>query len=157
MKTARWMAMVLPILCVLVVPTWAIAEGWGLPSWNPFAGDDKPSAKATENSWKTGKKSDSSFASRRSAPEPSMWDKMSSGTSSAWKKTTTTLTPWKKKQHSTPARATGARKKATKPAPKTTWYNPTTWMSKNDSPPPASSNQKTGSVSEFLNQPRVPY
>lgn len=160
MKTARWLAIVLPLLCVLVVPAWAEAEGWGLPSWNPFGGEEKTSSKASESSWRTGKKTDSSFASSsRSSHEPSMWSKMGSGTSSAWKKTTSTLTPWKKEKK-TPARVTGSRNSRAAAASSkkqgSSWYNPNSWFSSKDTPP-AQSERKAGSVSEFLNQPRVPY
>lgn len=155
MKTARWMAMVLPVLCVLVVPAFAAAEGWGLPSWNPFGNDDKPT-KASENSWKTGKKTDSTFASKRST-EPSMWSKMGSSTSSAWKKTTATLTPWNKPKK-TPARVTGSRSRTAAAPAKTPWYNPSGWFGDDKKESPTQQpGQKAGSVSDFLSQPRVPY
>lgn len=153
MKTARWLAVVFPVLCVLVLPNFADAEGWGLPSWNPFGRDDKPT-KASESSWRTGK-SESSFASSKSS-EPSAWSKVTRSTSSAWNKTTSTLTPWKKPKK-TVARPTGVRKpKSTSTAKKTSWYNPTTWFAAEPAAPPSEPG-KVGSVSEFLNQKRVPY
>lgn len=153
MKTARWLATVSPLLFLLVAPTWAGAEGWGLPSWNLLKSDSSKSS----NSSLSGRKSNSSYASQRTT-EPSMWSKMSAGTSSAWKKTTTTLTPWKKEKPA-PARPTGIRRHAPKPEPKSTWYNPATWFPKDESAKagPAATERPAESVSEFLNQPRVPY
>jgi hypothetical protein len=121
---------VLPLVALLVAPSFAAAEGWGLPNLNPWA--KKPAQK-------------SAFASARK--EPSTWQKMSKGTASTWKKTTAALTPWKKSTPP-PARPTGVRSPAAKQASKTTWYNPVTWF-KDDK-----GSRAPSTPGEFLTQPR---
>jgi hypothetical protein len=150
-KTARLWAIVCLVLLIVAGPAIqasALAEGWGLPSWKANASKNK----ASEGNWSvSGKKPSSSNFASSTRKQPSTWQKMTSGTSTAMKKTTSALTPWKSKP-APPTRMTGARP-AKKTAPTSTWYNPTTWFAEETKP----ASKPAGSVSEFLNQPRVPY
>lgn len=152
MKNARLLAWLCPVLCVFLVPTFVFAEGWGMPNLNPFASKSKSSS----NSWfPSGKKTNSSFASR-TTKQPSTWQKMSKSTANAWNKTTSAMNPWKEEKKVS-TKITGARRPASAPktASKSTWYNPTSWFAKEEQAPVG--NRPAESVSEFLNQPRVPY
>ena len=152
-KTHWFLAIVFPLVCLLLLPTFATAEGWSLPGWGK--------SKSSKSSWSwpgtSNKNAQSKFASKRS--QPSTWDKVSKGTANSWDKTTSAINPWKK-ETKTPARPTGARRPANLPGkaePKTTWYNPSTWFGSDEKPQKSKSYEPPGSVNEFLSQPRVPY
>lgn len=153
MKTNRVLAIVFPVVLVMAVPALAWADDW---KWNPFAKSKSSSSWSDDdNGWSLwGKKPGPTFGATQQ--KPSTWKKISSGTASAWNKTTAALTPWKK-ESKTQAKITGSRGiRATnipQPQKKTTWYNPTTWFAGDAK----ADNKPAGSVSEFLNQPRVPY
>jgi hypothetical protein len=153
-KTKWFLAIVFPLVMVLAVPAFVWAEGWSMPNLNPFSS----SKSKKDTSWKwpgqqpAGK---SSFASQRS-PQPTTWQKLSQGTANTWNKTSATINPWHK-ETTAPTRNTATRRPSNLPGkqpPPTTWYNPTTWFGEKK---PERGSHAPGSVSEFLNQPRVPY
>jgi hypothetical protein len=141
-KNQRFLAFVLPLLCVLILPAFVSAEGWNLNPWAKKKADSGlyPS---------TYKSSSSSFGKK-----PTTWQKVSTGTSNAVSKTTSALNPWKK-DTKTPAKVTGSRRPVNmgKQESKSTWYKPTTWFQKDDTVKPG----EPQSVNQFLNQKRVPY
>jgi hypothetical protein len=154
-KTKRVWAIVFPLCLLLILPAVTAAEGWSWPNLNPFA--KKESARSSDSGWSlNGRKPSSSYASARKS-EPSMWDKVSTGTANTWKKTSSALTPWK--NDSPPPKPSGSRgyRSSIKSAPqsKTTWYNPTTWFGGEEKKKPES--KGPGSVTDFISQPRMPF
>jgi hypothetical protein len=154
--TKRLVAILFPLIALLIVPAWASAEGWSMPNLNPWS--KKKSKGMSDNDWAfTGQKPKTKFGQK----QPSTWDKVSSGTAKTWDTTTDYINPWKKDKK--PVRNTGARRPVNMPpkqASKSTWYNPASWWGSEKKPAPAparTADRPAKSVSEFLNQPRVPY
>jgi hypothetical protein len=150
-KTSWHWSIVFPVVVILLLPAFATAEGWG---WNPFS-----SKKSGQSGFRaTDADTDWQLARKRPQAQQTTWQKVSSGTSSAWKKTSSVLNPWHKEPQ--PAgRVTGAghfqNSAARAPAKSSgsTWYKPTTWFSSQREPEP----RPTSSIPGFLGQKRVPY
>lgn len=145
----RWFMVVVVVLCsILVMPVVASAEGW-LSNLNPF-GESKD--ESDSGGWALPSKSSASKpAPSRSKAEPTTWQKISSGTSSAAKTTSSYINPWHKENK--PAKPSGSRGYKTASSKSkssgSTWYNPASWFAGEQ---PAEKKPQT--VSSFLGQSR---
>jgi hypothetical protein len=151
-----------PMELMLIALVWlasaglADAEGWQMPSLNPFKKKDSHPAhlritddKSQSNWWNPKLPSPSSSKPQASTSQPSTWNKMTRGTKAAWSKTTDALNPFDDKNDK-PKSVTGynthfsqasARKKTEK---KSSWWP--SWGAKEEKRP------KT--VEDFLSQER---
>jgi hypothetical protein len=94
------------VLAASIVPVLggrASAEGWKMPTWNPFKKKDSHPAhlrihdEDSQGSWWWKPRS----ASQKPSSQPSTWSKVVGGTRSAWNKTKDALNPFDDKpQHS---------------------------------------------------------
>lgn len=157
MKLPRLLS--LSLILVLVLVSSARAEwGWKMPNLNPFKQQDSHPAHIARDSkpqagwhWLGAAKKPAAPA----APQPSMWQRMSSGTKSAWTKTKTTLNPWASKpKQEEEIVITGsnsyfsqmANTSTRQPAKKPMWA----WGAEEDNEKP----RKAGSVSDFIGAKR---
>jgi hypothetical protein len=160
MKTT---ALCLPLVAALIVglaaPASAADNTW-LPNLNPFASKPKAptSARVSDSSsWHFPKLLPGSAPAKRRPAQPSMWQKMTSGTKSAWSKTTSAVNPWDHKKTAAAAKPAPAvsgsnslfSQATKKPAAtkESSPVQPASWFS-------TEKREEPKSVNEFLAHPR---
>ena len=109
MKTRRCVAFAVCVACLLAIPARA-EDGWKMPNLNPFKKSDEPPPRKrasrnadSKSGWSlpslnpwSSSTTKTSTARKPAANEPSMWNKMTTGTKNVMTKTKDTLNPWKK-------------------------------------------------------------
>jgi hypothetical protein len=159
----KWSLLFALVIAVSVAAGTARAEGWKMPSLNPFKKKDSHPAHLritddeSKNSswWKPKVPSVPSMSSRKAAATPagpSTWTKVSGGTKSAWTKTKDALNPFDDEKdkpksvtgYHSPFSQASARKKSES---KSSW-----WPSWGAEP-----EKKSKTVQDFLGQPRPDY
>ncbi len=150
---------VLVIGSLALAPVCSRAEGWKMPSLNPFKkktshpahlrfADQEPKSAW----WKPKLPSMSAARPRASSQQPSTWNKMTRGTKAAWTKTTDVLNPFDDEQdkpkdvtgYNTAFTQASARKK---PEKKSAWWP--SWSAEKEKRPQT--------VQDFLGQERPEY
>lgn len=149
----------------VVSSTSRAAEGWQMPNLNPFAKKAGPptSARVSDagDGWKMPSfapkaKKKSTMAGKR--PQPTTWQKMTTGSKKFWSQTADTLNPFNDAKDNRPMPSvTGtnsyfsqasSRKSNTQ---KSNTFLPSFWSSEKESP------KRSNDVNNFLSQPRPGY
>jgi hypothetical protein len=164
MKTARWICFVLGAACLGAPP--AAADGWKLPSLNPFKEERRETSAYTpaagyaaaleEEPPKSGFKLPSlklpKFGGGPKPPgQPTAMQRFGAGTKSFFSKTADALTPWDNDKPETPqVRSTGVKRTYNgspnaAPAQKKGLFS---WFTKDDEP------ERPRTVNDFIAQPR---
>ena len=158
MQRLLFAAMIAVMIGGLPVVTAGADSAWKMPNLNPFAGKAKPASAASAGNppmsgWHGPKLWPKAAVAKRKAPEPTTWNKMTSGTRNFFSKTADVLNPWDDKPAKPPLKVTGSNTAFThnhpaKPETSGGSILPAAWWSsdKKDQPPK--------SVNDFLSQPR---
>ena len=152
MNQLRWIAVA---IALQGMPAIVLAEGWKMPSLNPFARNSHPAhvrpANDEEGTWWKPKLPSLPSSRSRGSAQPSTWSRMTRGTKSAWAKTTDVLNPFDDGRDK-PQAVTGYNTAFTKPSARKQAEKKSSWWPSWGTEKP----KQPQTVQDFLGQ-EMPY